>query len=115
MSVESEREPRERNCGEQGGNGTGQPRRGFTYSKPFEGEPCAPVEKRRLLKPGASIQARGGPVMRLHHVSRNPRIARFIGPEETNYAQMAEVAYIQGRANEQAPDNEGASGCVEIR
>jgi len=72
----------------------------MAFAQKFEKERAAPVEKRRFLEPGLAVEARRDLVSGRGHVASDPRVTRFIGAEETDEVEVAEVAEIKGKGDE---------------
>jgi KDO2-lipid IV(A) lauroyltransferase len=106
-TVQAQRQPGKRQRGEQCRDGAWQPRGGFAHTKEPEAQRSAPIEKRRLLKPGLSVKAGRDPIAGLGHVARDPRDAGFAGPHEADGAKMAEVTNKKRWKDEDDPANLG--------
>ncbi len=82
---------------------------GFADAEEFEAEGCAPVVERRLLEPGLSVEARRDPVAGFGHVAGDPGVARFVGADEADGAEMAEVADVESGEDQDGPADAGGS------
>ncbi len=102
-AVETERQPGERERGEERADGAGQPRSGFANAEQLEAQRGAPIEERRLLEPGFAIEARRDPVAGFGHIARDPGVARLVWPNKTDGAEMAEVADVKCGNDEDGP------------
>ena len=99
-------QPSQRQRCQQSANRAGQSRRNLRLAwHYFEKDRAAPVKKRRLFKPRPAVEPRRYPIVRFRHIARNPRVARFIGTDKSNYLQIAEIADIKGGGDEQRPAN----------
>ena len=106
-AVKTKSQPGHRERGEQGGDGARQSGGSFANAEKLEAKRSAPVEERRLLEPGFSVEPRCDPIAGLSHVACDPRVARLVRADEADGAKMAEVADVYRRRDENGPANSG--------
>jgi len=102
-AVEAKSEASHRERSEEGGDCAGQASRGFAHAEEFEAQRAAPIVERWLFEPRFSIQARGYPVAGFGHVARDPGVTWLIGTDEADGAEVAEVADVERRRDEDGP------------
>ena len=113
-AVETQSQPSHRERCEQRRDGARQPRGGFADAEELEAKRSAPIEERGLLKPRFSVETRRDPIARLSHVACDPSVTRLIRPDEANCAQMAEVADVERRCDENGPANSGGGAGARV-
>src|SRR5258708_1564790 len=110
-AIETQCEPGQRECGEKRRDGARQPRGGFANAEELETECRAPVIKNGPFKPRLSVEARRDPVAGLGHLARYPGVARLVGSDEADGAEMAEITDVKSCQDEDGPaDSCGGAG-----
>src|SRR5208283_268641 len=77
---------------------------GLADAEKLEAEGCGPVIEDRLFEPRLAIEARSNPVAGLGHVPCNPGVARLVGTDEADDAEIVEVAEIERGEDEDGPE-----------
>ena len=102
-AVEAQCEPGHRQRGKERGDRARQTSCGFTHAKEFEAQRRAPVKERRLLEPRFAVEVGCDPVACLDHIASDPGVSGFVGADEADGAEMAEVADVESRYDESGP------------
>ena len=103
-AVEAQGEPGQRECGEESSDGAGQTRGSFADAKKLEAEGGSPVVKRWFFKPGLTVKTWCDPITRFLHVAGDRGVARLVGADETDGAQIVEIAKIESREDQREPE-----------
>src|SRR5207253_3030160 len=61
-----------------------------------------------------AVETQRDPIARLSHVACDPSVTRLIRPDEANCAQMAEVADVERRCDENGPANSGGGAGARV-
>ena len=114
-AVEAQGEPGQGESGEERGNGAGQAGGSFAYAKELEAERGAPIVKWWLFKPGFAVEARGDVIAGFLHVAGDPSVARFVGTNEADGAEIMEVTKVESGEDQDEPqearwEREGCGG-----
>ena len=96
---------------EQGRDGAWKAGGGFADTKKLEAQRGTPIIKRRFFEPGLTVEARRDPVARFHHVARDPGVARLIGTDEADGAEIVEVRDVQSGKDQCGPSETRGGGC----
>jgi len=97
-------EPGECESGQQRADGAGESRGDLGLAgEKFEKDGPAPIEKRRLFEPRFAVKAWCDPIAGLGHIASDPGVAWFVGTDETDHAEMAEIADVEGGYDQNGP------------
>lgn len=103
-AVETPSEPSHGEGCEKCGESAGEACSDFAGAEEFEAEGRAPVIKDWLLEPRLAVEARSDPVAGFGHVAGNPGVARLVGANEADGAEIVEVAEVERGEDKGEPE-----------
>lgn len=109
-AVDAPSEPSQGHGSEQGRNGAGKTRGGFTHAEKLKAKSRAPVVKYRLFEPWFAIEAWSDPVAGFDHGTSNPRVAGFVRPDQAHDTKIVEIADVKRCNDEKEPSKAGCGG-----
>ena len=102
-AVDAPREPGHRERTQKRIDRAWQSRGGFADAEEFEAEGSAPIIEWGLFEPGLAVEMWCDPVAGFGHVAGDPCVARFIGTDEADGAEIVEVAKVECGEDEDGP------------
>ena len=102
-AVDAPGKPCESERREESRDGRGQASRGFGCAEELEAQRRTPIIEWGLFEPGLAVEPRRDPIAGLYHLARDPGVARLVGADKADSAEMAKIADIEGGQYQQRP------------